>query len=499
MSYRSDPETEVDRVEPSAPALMESMRAFGYNVQTSLADLVDNSISARAHNVWITLFWNGPDSWISVRDDGEGMSEAGLIEAMRPGTRNPLAPRDKSDLGRFGLGLKTASLAQCRCLTVLTQSEQNRSFVRRWDLDYVQESRDWLLLRSPRPGSENRLALPTGSGPGTIVLWECMDHLVGAEPVQDERAQDRFLQLAEDIEQHLAMTYHRYLERSDRLQIHLNGRRIRPWDPFLVREAATQLLAEESLALLGDSIEVRPYVLPHHSKVDPETYKRVEGPRGWTAQQGFYVYRNERLLVAGDWLGLGFRKDPDCRLARIQLDIPNTMDGSWQIDVRKATARPPAVLRNGLRRLARLTRIRAVSVYRHRGKLIARENAAKHIYLWQKNVRHGKTFYGVNRDHPSVVETRAGRLSVDALLRLIEETVPVPMIGVDSAAAPESHAEPFEGAASDELKVVLEQVFRALIRGGATPAEAAARVSVLEPFNRYPDLVSALNVADGLA
>lgn len=159
---RRSAEPDFDVVAPDASSMIESLRAFGYDLPTAVADLIDNSISAGAKNVWLTFRWAGPGSFISVTDDGSGMSAETLVNAMRAGSRSPLDPRLPSDLGRFGLGLKTASFSQCRRLTVASREKKGTASIRRWDLDHVQQVRDWQLLRSPAALPSHRTATPAG-------------------------------------------------------------------------------------------------------------------------------------------------------------------------------------------------------------------------------------------------------------------------------------------------------------------------------------------------
>jgi len=168
--------------EPHAGAMIESLRAFGYDLRTAIADLIDNSIFAGAKNVWIYFHWNGADSYISITDDGYGMSETELYEAMRPGSKSPLEDREPSDLGRFGLGMKTASFSQCRRLTVASRKNKQNPAIRRWDLDHVTKVDRWELLKYAAPGSEQRIEYPDGLKNGTIVLWENLDRVVGDSP-----------------------------------------------------------------------------------------------------------------------------------------------------------------------------------------------------------------------------------------------------------------------------------------------------------------------------
>jgi hypothetical protein len=496
----TDSNAEFDIAEPYATAMLESLRALGYSIQTAIADLIDNSISAGAKNVWLGFHWNGSDSWVSVRDDGYGMIAENLVKAMRPGSQNPLEERNPDDLGRFGLGLKTASFSQCRRLTVASRTEGCEVAIRRWDLDYVGLTNEWRLLRSAAKGSASRLDALETMNQGTIVLWECLDRVVGNAQVDDTKAYDHFLETVETVEKHLAMVFHRFLEKRDRLRIWINNRAIDSWDPFLSDVKATQILPEEKFLFGGDGLLVQPYVLPHHSKIDQETHTRGAGLYGWNAHQGFYVYRNERLLVAGDWLGLGFQKEEHCKLARIRVDLPNSMDDDWNIDVKKSRARPPALLKTDLKRIARLTRQKAVQIYRHRGKVLARENSAKHVFPWDKKIRRGKIFYSINQEHPLIKEAlslpKEHQSVVRALVRLLEETVPVQQIWIDSSTDPEKHSQPFEDTPSSEVVEVMVEIYRVLRKSGLNPEQVRNRILTMEPFQHFESLIE--NLSDEL-
>lgn len=181
---------QFDIVEPHADALIESLRAFGYTPASAVADLIDNSISAGARNVWLDFTWGGESSRISIRDDGCGMTRDALVSALRPGSLSPTVQREKHDLGRFGLGLKTASFSQCRRVTVATRASASPLVIRRWDLDYVSQYREWRLLHGAAPGSEPLINVhePTG----TQVLWDVMDRIVGTAREGDQQAYRRF-------------------------------------------------------------------------------------------------------------------------------------------------------------------------------------------------------------------------------------------------------------------------------------------------------------------
>ena len=324
---------------------MESLRATGYSLPDAVSDLIDNSIYAGARNIWLNFHWAGAASWVTILDDGCGMSEAGLKAAMRIGSQSPTERREPSDLGRYGLGLKTASISQARALTVATHcADGGGASIRRWDLDHLVSTGDWQLLRiSPSQdvhGIEELLKLDHG----TLVVWEKLDRMVGDAGPEDTRARRQFHSALRTLEEHLAMVFHRFMTQRNRVSIWLNGQQVERWDPFLSEDTFTQCLPGEKLGDLAAPITVTPYVLPHHSRLSTEGHRIAGGPNGWNAHQGFYVYRNRRLLLAGDWLGLGFQKEEHYKLARIQVDLPNSFDHDWDIDVRKSRARPPLPL-----------------------------------------------------------------------------------------------------------------------------------------------------------
>ncbi|MGI8729267.1 MAG: ATP-binding protein [Solirubrobacteraceae bacterium] len=477
-------------VPPNAAAMIESMRAFGYSPATAIADLVDNSITARARLIEVRMHWAGRDSWVSVSDDGRGMEEDELRNAMRLGSRSPREERAAEDLGRFGLGLKTASFSQCRSLTVASRRAAGTMGVRRWDLDVVAERGEWYLLTSAAPRSADRLD-PIGLEQGTVVLLENLDRLAGDVDADDDSAREHFLQTAGRVETHLGMVFHRFLGTRGGPELRVNGNRVQPWDPFMADHPSTQRFQSEHLMLHGHRIEVSPFVLPHHSKLTDAERTAGRGPEGWNAHQGFYVYRERRLLVAGDWLRLGGQKEEHAKLARIRIDLPNGLDGEWQIDVRKATARPPGPLRDRLRQIAELTRRRAVEVYRHRGKEIARRHGGEQSFVWRQLVRRGKIVYAVNRDHPIVATALAASPGLESVLRLAEETVPVPLIALQATERPDEQAAPFEGADRD-LRTLARSTRDVLLANGHDRRTVTTALLAIEPFASHPEILTAL-------
>jgi len=492
-----------DTVPPGAPALVGSMRASGYDLETAVADVIDNSITAGASTVRVIICEDGRASWIALTDDGAGMDEATLIRAMTFGGINPSDPRDPDDLGRFGLGLKTASLSQCRRLTVLTRAVGGKVLVRCWDIDIIEASEQWALLRTAQtPHLEKRFRQGLEAQKcGTVVLWEVLDRL--GHKAGDEEIADRLRRAVPNLSEHLAMVFHRFLEVSGGLKILIGDLAVEPWDPFMRCEKATQMLGTETFEYEGHPVVVRPYVLPHVSKITPDAHRRGAGPRKWADQQGFYIYRNRRLLVAGSWLKLGFIKEEHNKLARIQLDFPNELDFAWDINVRKSRAVPPDELRDDLKRIAKKTRAVACTIYRHRGATLARE-LTQQVFLWQKKVKHNKVFYRINREHPAVASLlkKAGvyriREDVGQFLRVVEETIPVPLILIDGSENPEAMGVPTAMKMPTGLPELFRSLHAALCEAGQLPSPAFDQLAATEPFFRYPEFLAAFKEQQGI-
>ncbi len=488
-----------DRTPPHASAVVESLRAFGYDLPTALADLVDNSIAAGARHIRLRFEWAGAASVISVADDGHGMTGEELVEAMRLGTRGPLVERAPNDLGRFGLGLKTASISQCRRLTICSRRISGSVETRCWDLDVIAASDDWRLLRFADAAAEQHLRPLAAQAHGTIVLWQNLDRLTHGQDTQSDRHQQRFYDRIVGVRRHLGLVFHRFMVGPSAVRISVNDRPVEPWDPFLENHRATHRLPVDPLRLGGERIPVRAYVLPHVSMLTKTEHEAGAGTRGWLAHQGFYVYRRDRLLVAGDWLGFGWTKDEHLKLARIAIDLPNTLDHEWQINVTKSRATPPAALRDDLRRIAERTRAEAKNVYTHRGALLTGPvTTSAIVHLWTTVAKHERVFYRINPEHPLVrraLEASSDQPAIRALISLLQETIPLQHISIAAAENPGSQPEPFEGAAPAEVVDAMQQLYRLFCAAGHSGEEARRRLAAHSPFDRFPALIASLETS----
>lgn len=415
---------------PYAPTLIESTRAIGYSLEAAVADIIDNSIAANAMNVDI-YFFPVDGAYIAILDNGSGMNEKEINIAMQYGSKNPTEERDKKDLGRFGLGLKTASLSQCRCLTVISK-QGDRLEGRQWDIDHVIEVGDWslIILDAEEINQFPQVEELKKYESGTLVIWQKLDRLKAGE-INFQLSLGRKI---DRVRNHLSLVYHRYLMGESgitKLKLFINGEKVKATDPFLTNKSV-QAMDDETLIIQGHKILVRPYILPHISKLTSDEIKMLGGKDGLRKQQGFYVYRNKRLLVWGTWFRM-MRQGDLSKLARIRVDIPNTLDDLWTLDIKKSSALPPAEVRKNLEIIINQIAERSKRTWTFRGKKEVNDTET-HIWNRMKN-KQGGYYYEINREHPFVQQLikvdPSLKMSIYALLQQIELGLPLNQLYVD--------------------------------------------------------------------
>ena len=421
---------------PHASSLIQSLRDIGYSCETALADIIDNSITAGARRVEILSDVEGGDPSLAILDDGAGMSHDELIEAMRPGSRNPLSERERHDLGRFGLGLKSASFSQCKRLTVATRRDGVFCGAT-WDLDRVAATNRWEVQLHSDPGSipwADRL----GEN-GTLVVWSALDRLSGRLDNQPRKRAEHLNRAIANAERHIRVVFHRFMtEDRPALVISLNGRELEPIDPFGTRFPSHQSDRPDQLELGNGVVEFQCFTLPHHKSISRADWEDLGGPEGHLRTQGFYVYRGRRLIIAGSWLGLA-RQTELTKLCRIRVDIPNTMDADWKIDVKKASAQLPPAVRERMRLLVERLTETSKRTYRGRGQKLVN---IEYMPVWQRVQKEGAIIYRPDTAHPVFADFSA-RLPLElqsdfaSLIGLIGSTVPIAALHTDFAGCAE--------------------------------------------------------------
>ncbi|WP_282028451.1 ATP-binding protein [Paracoccus marcusii] len=474
---------------PHAASLIEGMRDFGYTLETAMADVIDNSVTAGSSVIHILADTTSDDPWIAIQDNGTGMTKEELIEAMRPGSRNPLDKRFAHDLGRFGLGLKSASFSQCRMLTVVSRKDDSTAAAT-WDLDEVSRTNRWDVQVEDDP-----VAVPATdrmAGSGTVVLWRKLDRLSTNFRHDAARRSTEINAALSGAEHHLRLCFHRYMEGAKpQLKLYLNGRRLEPIDPFASTHMATQIGEEERLPLSNGDVVTQSFTLPHHGRVTKMEWDELGGPEGHLRSQGFYVYRERRLIIAGGWLGLA-RATELTKLARVRVDIPNTMDADWKIDVRKASAQMPPVVRDRLRRIVERMQGTSKRTYQKRGRKLVDE---VNMPLWNRFQKDGSIIYRPNADHPAVtgfIQTlpEEFRNGFRTCITLLGAGLPVAALHADmlgSAESVEADRTDFE-----EIAESVEQAVTTLLATGMKKNEVLRALCTTEPLIHHKERIRAL-------
>ena len=425
--------THEKRLPPSAATLSASMRDLGYSLETAVADLLDNSISAGATEIHIFCDLTQHSPVLAVIDNGKGMNADELVEAMRYGSSGPAEQRLPGDLGRFGLGLKTASLSQCRCLTVVS-AQNNVLHSAEWDLNLIDEKDDWLISVLSEDEIGKLPFVEILGKNGTLILWRDLDRLL--EDVTGPKQHEVINEKLDTLGKHLSLVFHRYLSGEIRgrkkLTVFVNGHNLEAFDPFCRSNSATQRLPEEIIRIDGVRVKMQPYILPHHSKLSATEYDYYQSRSDFISNQGAYIYRDGRLMAWGDWFRL-IPKGENTKLARVQIDFPTKLDESWTIDIKKSRANPPLQVRNRLKQVIGKISDRSTTVHRGRGQKLFDEINTP---VWERYADQGQIRYSLNRKHPLVMalETNledGAQNSLDILLEAIVASLPIEMIYSD--------------------------------------------------------------------
>jgi hypothetical protein len=441
-------------LQPSAASLVMSLRDLGYSLETAIADIVDNSITAGAKKIDIICNLTLQHPALCIIDNGCGMDEKSLIAALKHGSKGPKAKRKPNDLGRFGLGLKTASFSQGRTLTVASR-QKGVLVAAEWDLDLVVKEDKWFVRVFDTKEIQTIPHIDQLPAKGTIVVWRKLDRLF--EDEQGNHRDNVVNEKLESVREHLSLVFHRFLEGdapTGKIAITLNGHAIQPFDPFCRNNKATQKLPPEVVVVDSHRVNIQAFILPHHSRLSPKEYEFYKSRSDFISNQGAYVYRNHRLMAWGDWFKL-VPKGEATKLGRVQIDFLSAMDEAWTIDIKKSRAFPPRIVRDHLRQILEKITGAAVRVHKGRGQKLYRETEAP---LWERYAEHGTIRYALNHSHP-IIEglflqlNDVGKRGLKSFLEAIPASLPIDLLYSDYSSDPRA----FAGAEFSE-KESLEQL-----------------------------------------
>lgn len=478
--------------QPTADVLMTSMRSMGYTFESAVADIIDNSIAADATEIELKFPVSPDELFVAICDNGIGMTRDELYNAMKYGSRHHDDKRAENDLGRFGLGLKSASLSQCRKLTVMSKKNgEVACFV--WSLDYVEKEKNWLIAEC---SSEEIQQLSfyeffDDKTSGTVVLWEDFDLIEKSSG----KVYAELSQLQQTASEYISLIFHRYLSRDrNPVKIRSNNYEIKPLDPFLEKHPKTDARRRMSIPVKdNDGIErmvyIQPYVLPFQKDLTAEDKKLSGGIENYRSKQGFYIYRNERLIIWGKWFGRA--RDELTKYARVKVDIPNTLDDIWGIDIKKQNAKIPGVIKSQLTKAVDEAMDLSVRKQKHKGRIAKPDEDID--YIWDRIEGRNNNFtYRINRN-ARIFELIRGKVDdevweqINMVLEEIEESLPYQQIYIDKSQDKVDDSLTDERFA--EIKSKAEMLVRMAVATGNTDTETAiSGLMKSEPFIKYSGL-----------
>ena len=383
----------VERQFP-AKAILTGLRAIGYSFSTAVADIIDNSISAGASEVRIYSDPLAQIPYFCILDNGCGMNGSELNNAMLPGSERSGKQDSELELGRFGLGLKSASLSQCREFIVASK-KFGKIRAMSFDLDVIEQT-DKLLLKQLNDNEISLLPYLSALAAfetGTLVIWTKFDKIAGLA----KNFEDSFRSLVSESKRHVEFVFHRFYKR---ISIYYNDKRIERRDPFLLESLGRQQTGRTSIINVdGDEISVTPYTLPFANTLTSEEKMLLGNPKSIYDEQGFYLYRNRRLISWGSWMRMGIRSELN-KLARIQVDIPSTLDSVWMLDVKKSSAKIPDKIKDRIKMAVEDSIVRSKRTTKFQG---AKEQAVEHRVWDRINEHEGRVRYQINRDTPAIL------------------------------------------------------------------------------------------------
>jgi len=368
----------IIEIPPSASRTIEGYsKGLGYKFETACADLLDNSLAAKSSIIKIDMKVPGLDhpSFAVICDNGSGMDYASLIEAMRLGTRKKYT--SKTELGKYGLGLKTASLSQTDTLTVVTREKNsNKTFIARLDVHQIKKNDKWeiqfLDKNELSEWMKKLIENQIGKKQGTLVILENL-HMF--KNIDKDTIQESFDRSEHDLRIHLSMVFHRFLKRK---KVFVNGSLLTPWDPFCEKEKTRKLPALKLMchdaAGIKRPISLKAHILPTEKEFSSKAaWEEASGPKRWNSQQGFYFYRKNRLLTSGGWANCDGRFEEHQKLLRISVDFPEQLDEIANLNINKMQAGIPSEIKRCVQ--DKLIDWRRIAEARYRSKNILNEKS----------------------------------------------------------------------------------------------------------------------------
>ncbi len=386
---------------PSAARFVrDQLRAASYTFETAIADLVDNSISAGARNIQLEVDEDNLE--VFLFDDGFGMNDETHFESMKVAAET--RDYEDADLGKYGTGMKAASLSQARRLIVATRAQKSKTItVRCLDVDHVIRTNDWdrvTQVLSPE-SLPVRVKEHLEKTHGTVIYWQSLDKVFGDMDLSDEQKSQELFEQAASTADHLSVVFHKFMQGTTRfdypIDFYVNGSKVEPWDPYAKDETSKKIREIElGIGAGTKTVKVTAWVLPTEREFSTSLARlKAKGPKSWNDSQGFYVYRNDRLISYGGWFGMR-AKEPHKALARVAFEFDSDLDTTLHVPVNKSSVTFPKTLKSELEDLVKDVSKAAEERYRNQTRATRVSTAAlKKASLVQVATRKvsAETFY----------------------------------------------------------------------------------------------------------
>lgn len=396
MSYFSD-------ASPDPKSHIKTLMRIGYTMPSAVSDILDNSITANAKTIEIHSLPSLKDSNISILDDGVGMTPDELIHNMRIGCKDPSDERGRGDLGRFGSGMKTASFSQAKRLTVISKKEGNSLCAAVWDIDRIESENTWCLevLDTKEIETHPLLLLNSSMKCGTQVIWEKLSCLNKTSHSLDDET--ILASTLSDLGDYISLHFHKFMGGKNKINFIINNSALRGIDPFMTKSPGYQEGRSEKLRCKGGHIEINTHVLPHFKRMESTPLERLGGANGIVQNQGLYIYRENRLINAGGWLGLAKTSQLGA-LARVEVNVPSSLDQEWSTDVKKASLQLPPRIKKELRKFLSDPIKRSKRVHTYRGK----QDQANKYWNIVENENDKIISYQISSENDSLIDLFRG-------------------------------------------------------------------------------------------
>lgn len=407
---------------PNPKSHIKTLSRIGYNLNSAISDILDNSITAESNNIYIEMNIIDEQPIMFVLDDGYGMSPETLIDSMRIGCKDPSDTRSEFDLGRFGSGMKMASFSQARKLTVISKSQDSKIQSATWDLGLVESNNAWTLIKHSDFETKDlcdKFNIKIDKH-GTAVIWESISKY-SDYPISE--LQTLLGQDLTSLKNYVRLHFHKFMEGKNAINFYFNYQKLNYFDPFLRNRNGYQEGPSQKFRVKkGGSIELKVHILPHESKLTDSDMENLGGADQITAAQGLYVYRANRLIISGGWFGLT-RLSQLGKLARVEVNVPTSLDSEWSTDVKKSSLEIPHKVKAKLKQLIREPIKRSQKAYRYRGRL----EEANSFWKVNENERDKSISYEISKDNSLLTQLLSqlnkgqASLLLDYLSKLSEE------------------------------------------------------------------------------